>query len=186
MQIDPAELQSFIDSYEASYRAYARDTAGQTVLRISYEELVSHRTGTMRRLFDFLGLPNDHIPPPLEVTVVQHVKPVREAVSNWDDLAYAFHHTKYVPEAEFKSDPEPETEFKSDPEPEPEFKSDPDPELESEHEQYTEVASALADGQVHDDRRRKKVVVCGGAGFIGSHLAKKLKKDGNYVVVADM
>lgn len=31
----------------------------------------------------------------------------------------------------------------------------------------------------------KKVLVAGGGGFIGSHLARRLKKDGNYVVVAD-
>jgi len=32
---------------------------------------------------------------------------------------------------------------------------------------------------------QRKVCVCGGGGFIGSHLARKLKKDGCYVVVAD-
>jgi len=32
---------------------------------------------------------------------------------------------------------------------------------------------------------KKKVVIGGGAGFIGSHLAKRLKSEGNYVVVAD-
>eukprot|EP01060_Flectonema_neradi_P017038 TRINITY_DN236_c1_g1_i1.p1 TRINITY_DN236_c1_g1~~TRINITY_DN236_c1_g1_i1.p1 ORF type:complete len:349 (+),score=100.90 TRINITY_DN236_c1_g1_i1:55-1101(+) len=32
---------------------------------------------------------------------------------------------------------------------------------------------------------QKKVCVCGGGGFIGSHLAKKLKSQGCYVVVAD-
>lgn len=32
---------------------------------------------------------------------------------------------------------------------------------------------------------QKRVVVGGGAGFIGSHLAKRLKEEGNYVVVAD-
>jgi len=31
----------------------------------------------------------------------------------------------------------------------------------------------------------KRIVVGGGAGFIGSHLAKRLKNEGNYVVVAD-
>ncbi len=32
---------------------------------------------------------------------------------------------------------------------------------------------------------KKKVCIAGGAGFIGSHIAKRLKKEGNYVVVAD-
>jgi len=31
----------------------------------------------------------------------------------------------------------------------------------------------------------KKVCIAGGAGFIGSHIAKRLKSEGNYVVVAD-
>src|ERR1700677_1801214 len=31
----------------------------------------------------------------------------------------------------------------------------------------------------------RKVLVAGGAGFIGSHLAKELKKRGNHVIVAD-
>ena len=31
----------------------------------------------------------------------------------------------------------------------------------------------------------KKVCIAGGGGFIGSHLAKKLKEAGNFVVVAD-
>jgi len=32
---------------------------------------------------------------------------------------------------------------------------------------------------------KKRVLVAGGGGFIGSHLAKRLKNEGNYVVVAD-
>jgi len=32
---------------------------------------------------------------------------------------------------------------------------------------------------------KKRVVVAGGAGFIGSHLAKRLKEEGNHVVVGD-
>jgi GDP-D-mannose 3',5'-epimerase len=32
---------------------------------------------------------------------------------------------------------------------------------------------------------QRKVLVAGGAGFIGSHLAKRLKSEGNFVVVAD-
>ena len=32
----------------------------------------------------------------------------------------------------------------------------------------------------------KKILVLGGGGFIGSHLVKRLKKDGNYVVAADL
>jgi len=32
---------------------------------------------------------------------------------------------------------------------------------------------------------KKKVLIAGGAGFIGSHLAKRLKEEGNHVVVAD-
>ncbi|CAD7973633.1 unnamed protein product, partial [Amoebophrya sp. A25] len=32
---------------------------------------------------------------------------------------------------------------------------------------------------------RLKICVAGGAGFIGSHLAQRLKRDGHYVVVAD-
>jgi len=31
----------------------------------------------------------------------------------------------------------------------------------------------------------KKVLVAGGGGFIGSHLAKRLKAEGNYVIAAD-
>jgi nucleoside-diphosphate-sugar epimerase len=33
---------------------------------------------------------------------------------------------------------------------------------------------------------KKKILVCGGAGFIGHHLAKKLKNQGHYVCVADI
>ena len=33
--------------------------------------------------------------------------------------------------------------------------------------------------------KTRKICVCGGAGFIGSHLAKSFKADGAYVVVAD-
>jgi len=32
---------------------------------------------------------------------------------------------------------------------------------------------------------KKRVVIAGGAGFIGSHLAKRLKEEGNYVIVGD-
>jgi len=32
---------------------------------------------------------------------------------------------------------------------------------------------------------KKRIVIAGGAGFIGSHLAKRLKSEGNYVVVGD-
>jgi len=32
---------------------------------------------------------------------------------------------------------------------------------------------------------KKRVVIAGGAGFIGSHLAKRLKEEGNHVVVGD-
>ena len=32
----------------------------------------------------------------------------------------------------------------------------------------------------------KKILVCGAGGFIGSHLVDKLKKEGNYVVGADL
>jgi len=33
--------------------------------------------------------------------------------------------------------------------------------------------------------KKKVILVAGGAGFIGSHLAKRLKKEGNHVIVAD-
>lgn len=33
---------------------------------------------------------------------------------------------------------------------------------------------------------KKKILICGGAGFIGHHLARKLKSEGHYVVVADI
>jgi len=32
---------------------------------------------------------------------------------------------------------------------------------------------------------KKRVVIAGGGGFIGSHLAKRLKEEGNYVIVGD-
>ncbi len=32
----------------------------------------------------------------------------------------------------------------------------------------------------------KKIVVLGGGGFIGGHLAKRLKDDGNWVRVCDL
>jgi len=32
---------------------------------------------------------------------------------------------------------------------------------------------------------KNRVCIAGGAGFIGSHIAKRLKKEGNYVIVAD-
>ena len=32
----------------------------------------------------------------------------------------------------------------------------------------------------------KKILICGGAGFIGHHLARRLKSEGHYVVVADI
>jgi len=33
--------------------------------------------------------------------------------------------------------------------------------------------------------QKKRVVIAGGAGFIGSHLAKRLKEEGNHVIVGD-
>ena len=33
---------------------------------------------------------------------------------------------------------------------------------------------------------KKSILICGGAGFIGHHLARKLKKDGNRVSIADI
>ena len=32
----------------------------------------------------------------------------------------------------------------------------------------------------------KKILVCGGGGFIGTHLVEKLKRQGNYVIAADL
>jgi GDP-D-mannose 3',5'-epimerase len=32
---------------------------------------------------------------------------------------------------------------------------------------------------------QKRVLVAGGGGFIGSHLAKRLKEEGNFVICAD-
>ena len=34
--------------------------------------------------------------------------------------------------------------------------------------------------------KKKKILVCGGGGFIGSHLVKKLKADGHWVRVCDL
>ncbi len=31
-----------------------------------------------------------------------------------------------------------------------------------------------------------RILIAGGAGFIGSHIARKLKSDGHYIVVADI
>jgi len=40
--------------------------------------------------------------------------------------------------------------------------------------------------EVTGAREMKKVIVCGAGGFIGTHLAEKLKKDGYYVIGADL
>lgn len=35
------------------------------------------------------------------------------------------------------------------------------------------------------NEKSMRVCICGGAGFIGSHIALRLKKEGHFVVVAD-
>jgi len=47
------------------------------------------------------------------------------------------------------------------------------------------MANAADEQFVACKDKKLKIAVCGGAGFIGSHVAKRMKEEGHYVVVAD-
>lgn len=94
VRLTPAELQGFADSYDEVYDRYDTLLSGQSVHRISYEDLVWDRENTVRSLLDFLDVENKHVPGCLDETVKQTQQPLRDTVCNYDELAFAF---RYVP-----------------------------------------------------------------------------------------
>jgi hypothetical protein len=70
------------------------------VLRVTYDEVSAAGPAgdaAMRKVLDFLGVDSSVIPEPLEVTVKQTLRPLSQAITNYDELVKAFnHHPKFI------------------------------------------------------------------------------------------
>ena len=81
--------------YKQVYDLYDACVTEQSVHRVSYDELASPATadGAVRGVLRFLlGVDCDKPPPPLPVTVRQSAVPLRQGVTNYEELREAFKH----------------------------------------------------------------------------------------------
>jgi LPS sulfotransferase NodH len=95
VHVEPAALAAFAEHYKQVYDFYDACVTGQSVHRVSYDELASPATadGAVRGVLRFLlGVDCDKPPPPLAVTVRQSAAPLRQGVTNYEQLREAFKH----------------------------------------------------------------------------------------------
>ena len=95
MYVEPAALAAFAEHYNEVYDFYNECVTGQPVHRVSYDELASPATadGAVRGVLRFLlGVDSDKPPPPLPITIRQSAAPLRQGVTNYEQLREAFKH----------------------------------------------------------------------------------------------
>lgn len=98
LHIDLASFEKFVAHYDACYAYYDRLVQGQEVCRVSYDELVGREgegqereaAQTMARVLTFLGVDNTVLPEPLDVTVKQSRRPLKDGVLNYHEVNQAF------------------------------------------------------------------------------------------------
>ena len=101
--ITPEGYQLYIDSHEDIDEYYDGLLSGQDVCTITYEDIAGENGHeAMGQLFRFIGVREDVEVTPNEVTRKQTLRPVMEGITNYDELEYAFRHTKHA--ADFSSD----------------------------------------------------------------------------------
>ena len=94
VHVEPAALAEFAEHYSQVYQFYDDCVAGQPVHRVSYDALASPATadGVVWGVLRHLGVHCDKLPPPLACTVRQSTAPLRQGVTNYDQLREAFKH----------------------------------------------------------------------------------------------
>ena len=92
IEVDVADMQRFVDRYEAAYDDYDQQLRGQWSYRVSYEELCKDPEA-LRGVLQYLGVSSDVLPSSLEETVVQSKGPLLRSITNYAEVEFAFRHT---------------------------------------------------------------------------------------------
>jgi len=96
VKVDINELQHFIDRYTDAYDDYNNLLKDQQPFRLTYEDLLSTQyPDIMTRLLGFLRV-DPTVPNPLPETIPQSSGNLRDAVTNYDEMEYAFRYTPYA------------------------------------------------------------------------------------------
>ena len=96
VMIDIPGFQRFLDDYKSTYEYYDKITsgAGQSVYRLSHEELITDQKNVVGSLLRFLGVRDENVPPALKQTIKQSCKALPDIVYNYDEVEFAFRHEK--------------------------------------------------------------------------------------------
>ncbi len=90
VNVTPASLPIFADTYDEIYKQYEDTLHGQRVYRIAYEDLIADQNGTVSALLAFLGVDDTRVPSALSKTVKQTCRPLYETVPRFEELEFAF------------------------------------------------------------------------------------------------
>mmetsp|Transcript_21409 Transcript_21409/g.52801 ORF Transcript_21409/g.52801 Transcript_21409/m.52801 type:complete len:359 (-) Transcript_21409:93-1169(-) len=94
--ITPPEYQRFVDAYDSTFDFYRAHLSGQSVCTITYEALIGERGDEqVQRLLRFIGVQEDVKLLVNLSTVKQTLRPVKEGITNYEEVKYAFKLTKY-------------------------------------------------------------------------------------------
>jgi nucleoside-diphosphate-sugar epimerase len=178
VEVDPALFQHFCNRYNAWYRKFEQLCCGRNVFHLYYEDLNSpRRSDVLRALLRFLGLEGLHVPRPLVETLKQSSVPMHQAVVNYNQLRRAF----------WQADAgEHGHEFGDFPWPGQGRESKPICKERDGAEECVSPAVTYPSCPPSPQPHLVRVCVAGGGGFIGSHLGRRLMKEGYYVVAADL